>query len=108
MSSVVVSVPLVSAAPTAITNGSYAGLATLAVVAPSLPAEATTTMPLPPGDLDGVRQRVERYVLRAQSVPKERLSTRMFRPGSSRCCDHPVDRGDHLRHVDGAVGGRRP
>ena len=37
--------PLVAEAPTAMTNGSVAGLVSFVAALPSLPAAATTTMP---------------------------------------------------------------
>jgi hypothetical protein len=46
VSSLTVTVPAVSAAPTARTYGSCAGLARLFTSRPSFPAAATTTMPL--------------------------------------------------------------
>src|SRR4051794_29368481 len=44
-SSLVLTVPLVSAAPTVMIHSSEAGLASLPALLPSLPAAATTTMP---------------------------------------------------------------
>ena len=54
------SVPFGSLAPTAMIVGLYAGFASVPVTVPSFPAAATTTIPLAPGDLGRLRQRVER------------------------------------------------
>ncbi len=79
VSSDVLSVPFVSAAPTARTNGLYAGFARPGVVAPSLPAAATTTIPAfhatSAAQLNGSLSGFCGLI-----VPNERLSTRMFNP----------------------------
>src|SRR4051812_28377577 len=73
-SSDVLSVPLVSAAPIARTNGLYAGLARPGVAAPSLPADATTTIPAFQAT-SAAQLRGSLAGLCGLIVPNERLST---------------------------------
>src|SRR5262249_9398820 len=85
VSSVLVSVPLGSAAPTAITYGLAAGMVTRVAVAPSLPTATTTTMPFFQA-ASTAYESGSSTSLCAESVPNERLRTRMLRPASLRCC----------------------
>ena len=100
-SSRVVNVPLVSMAPTAITYGSMAGSDSR--LPPLLPAETTTTIPLRQATSAAYASGSSTYDWR-ESVPKDRLSTRMFRPGSWACWTTQSIAGDDLRHVAAALG----
>src|SRR5919204_234251 len=76
-------VPRVSFAPTAITNGSVAG--SVIPPAPLLPALVTTTMPARQATSTAYASGSSVYAC-TESVPKDRLSTRMLTPGSCACC----------------------
>src|SRR5690349_7855074 len=73
----------VSAAPTASTYGLSAGMVTEVAAAPSLPTETTTTIPLRQADSTACESG-STCSLCTDWVPKDRLSTRMFMPGSLR------------------------
>ena len=97
-------VPALSAAPTESTNGSCAGCQR----ACRCPCRRCRRRPRPRSPC-ATPPRRRRTAGRAGSsaatwVPNDRFSTRMFMPGSLRCCDDPVDRRDHLGHVGVAVG----
>ena len=83
VSSVVLNVLFVSSAPTAIRYGSMAG--STRRVPPLLPAETTTTIPLRQATSAAYASGSSTYDW-VESVPNERLSTRMLRPGSWACC----------------------
>ena len=101
----VVVVPLVSSAPTAITNGSIAG--SVSRFPGVLPELTTTTIPLRQATSAAYASGSTVYVC-SESVPKDRFSTRMLKPGSCGVLDDPVDRGDDLGDVGAAVARRRP
>ena len=106
-SSVNTSVPRVSAAPTATTNGSRAG-----VVRPGLsrlPGRARRRCPRHddhdaglPGGLDGVRQGADLARLHGVGAVGE-VQHADVQAVVAAVGDDPVDRGDDLRDVDGAV-----
>src|SRR5689334_3361705 len=73
-SSLLESVPLVSAAPTARTNGLYAGLDRPPPLEPSLPADATTTIPTCQA-ISAAHDSGSSCQLCGLRVPYERLST---------------------------------
>ena len=78
-------VPFAFSAPTAMTYGSWAGLSSLPVPVPSLPADTTTTRPRCQACSAACASGSSRYDC-VDGVPKDRLSTRMLKPGSSLCC----------------------
>ena len=96
-------VPLVSDAPTASTNGSFAGSSSGAASLPSLPAETTTTMPCSRRSRRRT-QRVELVVLHAVGAVRQVEHPDVEPAGRCGAATTQSIAGDHLRDVDRAVG----
>src|SRR5207302_902098 len=79
VSSAGLTVPLVSAAPTLTTKGSMAGVVSVGLTLPVLPAETTTTMPAFHAASTPTASGSLAYPAEP-SAPKDRLITRMFMP----------------------------